>query len=528
LGVPIPIVGDQPRRDPQLGFDSYATALADAIRGGSPAQFTIGIYGPWGSGKSTLLNGIAAKLNDDQAVVPVLFDAWRYEATGHIILPLLHAVYSEVGNANNGRLVEKVRSALISLLRSVTISIGPVSIAGQGLVQSGSDTERIASLDAAFARPFADMQAIGSALDGQRIAVLIDDLDRCSAQNVVGLLEAINLVMDIPGFVFVLALDYDVLVQAVAERYPHASGHVFIEKMVQVPFRVPRLDLPDTNFLQQLIPDWHTRSALLPPNFEEIVRDVATLGLEANPRQIKRLVNSVLVLLRVANDRAITTDPRLLAGIVGLQLRWPAEYQEFADAVHAGAPDPAGVFERDNPPSLRRYSETFFAAGTSTELYRPYIQLAQSVAVAVAAERRPSVSPASLLPRHQAHMNDVVNDLVGRGYRLAGGSGVTLADIYVRRSDPDLRILVGDTFINFEVRVSEDTWRRFQSYSATNGASALQLDSNPGLMLRKIKESTSGLFGPQVRWTRFLADLVQQNSVFREVADAEAQLDHGV
>jgi RecA/RadA recombinase len=51
MGSPIQIVADVPSSSPRLGFETYAEALADAIRGGIPPQFTIGVYGPWGSGK---------------------------------------------------------------------------------------------------------------------------------------------------------------------------------------------------------------------------------------------------------------------------------------------------------------------------------------------------------------------------------------------------------------------------------------------------------------------------------------------
>jgi hypothetical protein len=47
----IPVIPDTPNPQPQLGFERYVEAIAAAIRGGLPARFTVGIYGPWGSGK---------------------------------------------------------------------------------------------------------------------------------------------------------------------------------------------------------------------------------------------------------------------------------------------------------------------------------------------------------------------------------------------------------------------------------------------------------------------------------------------
>ncbi len=237
MGDIIPIIGDIPSPDPKIGFESYATALADAIRGGNPAQFTIGIYGEWGSGKSSLLNAIAGQLEKyDSTVLTIRFDAWRYQTTSHIIIPLLHTIYNKIPEFDDKALTDKVGTALTSIVKSLTVKVGPVSVSGSGLLARKPSDK--AELDAEFAKPYADMRAITAALSGRRIAVLIDDLDRCSSGSMVAVLEAINLVMDTPGFVFVLALDYEVLTRAIEEHYPHASGHVFIEKMVQVPFRV--------------------------------------------------------------------------------------------------------------------------------------------------------------------------------------------------------------------------------------------------------------------------------------------------
>jgi hypothetical protein len=318
-----------------------------------------------------------------------------------------------------------------------------------------------------FTKPYNDMRAISQALDGRRIAVLIDDLDRCSPDKVVSLLEAINLVMDVPGFVFVLALDYDVLVRAVSERYPHASGHVFIEKMVQVPFRVPRLALPPEGFLAELIPDWMQRSKSLPSGFEDIAHDVATLGLEANPRQIKRLINSVMVLISVARDRDIPIDARILAGLVGVQLRWPAEYADLVQAVLADDPSPISIITPEDQPGLRVYSERFFAPNTSSDVLRPYLQLTQSVAVAEAAdiddlaelglkESRPAVEV------REEHKEELLETLRAQGYVER------TPNVYTHSRNRSFRVKFAKTVVRIEVKFPDGRWHLAMSYLLTN------------------------------------------------------------
>ncbi|MDR7187178.1 hypothetical protein J2X85_004250 [Microbacterium trichothecenolyticum] len=170
------------------------------------------------------------------------------------------------------------------------------------------------------------MRADAATLGSKRVVVLVDDLDRCSPANLVAVLETINNVMDINGFVFVLALDYEVLVQAILREYPHVSGHEFVEKMVQVPFRVPPLDLDDKSLLRDLLPNWNSLIALTGPDFDTVLIDVVRIALRGNPRQTKRLVNTFQILKRIVQDRGSVLDDALLVTVLGIQFGWPDEY----------------------------------------------------------------------------------------------------------------------------------------------------------------------------------------------------------
>ena len=503
----IPILGDTPSLAPRFGFETYVSALADAIRGGTPPQFTIGIYGPWGSGKSSLLNAIAEDLSRGDEVIPVLFDAWRYEGASHIIVPLLHAIYKKTQALRSPSLAEAVQAAMLSVIRGISISLGPLSVSGESLLPREARDE-ITNLDAAFAKPYAEMRAISDALNGRRIAVLIDDLDRCSSEKLVGLLEGINLVMDVPGFVFVLALDYDVLARAVASRYPHASGHVFIEKMVQVPFRVPRLELPREGFLTELIPDWEERVGSLPVKFEKIVYDVATLGLDVNPRQIKRLINSVLILLRIASARGVPVDIGVLTGIVGIQLRWPAEYQDFAEAVLADDANPLVPIRAEYVGSLRRYSEHLFQGDMSAEELRPYLQLTRAVAVdeglvstsVINDEETAAVASAVVL--RDSNKQELVNSLLSLGYLRSG-----IADVYVLARNPDFRVRFGKTVVRFEIRGEEGRWLGNSYLLTKDYAHAMRLAEDPREMVRTSLKDQMGGYHVRIApgWARELA-----------------------
>jgi KAP family P-loop domain len=87
------ILLDEPVERPALGFDQYAQAFTEIIRGSEPrfavGIFAVGIFGDRGSGKTTLMHAIRRRLDADETVVTLWFNAWRYEREAHLIVPLL-------------------------------------------------------------------------------------------------------------------------------------------------------------------------------------------------------------------------------------------------------------------------------------------------------------------------------------------------------------------------------------------------------------------------------------------------------
>ena len=390
-GAPAPevrIVSDQPAANPALGFKEYADALADAIRGGGPGRFTVGLYGPWGSGKSTLLAAIRSRLAEDRDVVVADFDAWRYAGSDHIIVPLLHSVHQAAHEAGLHDLERTLTRALESLVFSLNFRVAGVGVDTKN-IRSTWREGGLPALDTAFAAPFAALRKIPGTLGDRRIVVLIDDLDRCSPSSVVAILEAVNVVMDVERFVFVLALDFDVLTAAIREQFKHVGEpHVFVEKMVQIPFRVPPIDIDRPEFLEELVPDWKDHFEALPDVVGERLVEMARLGLERNPRQLKRLLNSFGVVRRIMQLKKLDVHDEVLLAVLALQLRWPEEYRAFQEEVLGGDDDPLGALRTDSTdPELDQFRSRFLDGVAETDKLRAVVGLAAAVTAA------PSVEP---------------------------------------------------------------------------------------------------------------------------------------
>jgi DNA polymerase III delta prime subunit len=154
------------------------------------------------------------------------------------------------------------------------------------------------------------------ALQGRRIFVFIDDLDRCLPESALEIFEAIKLFLDARGISYVVALDRDTIKKALAVRYgrPGESekGQLFldpdeyIEKTISLSFDLPKLSVEDA---QEIIAD-----AKLALSDDHILRIVHALG--TNPRRLRRFMNTLAVNFHIAKNcgtsGTLALDPKNL------------------------------------------------------------------------------------------------------------------------------------------------------------------------------------------------------------------------
>lgn len=371
----IPVIVDLPARDPQFSFRDYILALKACVLGGSEPRFTVGLYGPWGSGKSTILDALQGSLNaemdrlysefedfrekvrlregakaaskleyNDELIIPVRFEAWRHERAKALFPTLLELVGSEVENVRRKFYPNSEPSwyrNAFSMLRNVQ------HIAVAGLFEIGLREKVDGNSSTGASESVGDYAAAYRRLENftskdMRIVVLIDDLDRCSPNSVVDIIEAIRVFMDIPGFVFVLAVDYDVVIQAIQDRYQHVDAHRFIEKIVQVPFRIPVMQAEGNSAVKQLLPNWEDIQPQWFSDFDntEYLDDVITLCLKGNPRQSKRLLNSYMIARHIkwgdfegGFSVGGESMQKLLIASLTFQLCWPDVFSRFVETL---------------------------------------------------------------------------------------------------------------------------------------------------------------------------------------------------
>lgn len=314
-----------PSEAPVLGFDRISEAMSGIITSSDP-RFAIGIFGGWGSGKTTLMSALARRVEDEGAIV-VPFNAWRYEREAHLIVPLLDTLrerlvaWSENRSDKGERNAAKRAAGTIgrvsrSMVAGLSLTVGLLGSveASFSVLDALAEGERLRKEDAvkpgsfyhasflALRRAFADF--IGETEARQRIVVFVDDLDRCLPENALQVLESMKLFFDLPGFVFVVGLDHDVIEQVVETKYgkgeaglPSVRGSEYVKKIFQLPYRLPVLARGQVDaFLESAYAEASLDEAQQRDLQENVVPHLDYfLSRSANPREIKRFFNSYIV-----------------------------------------------------------------------------------------------------------------------------------------------------------------------------------------------------------------------------------------
>ncbi|NQE54251.1 hypothetical protein C5S29_11710 [ANME-1 cluster archaeon GoMg3.2] len=313
------IVVDTPTRD-GLGFQDYADALVNIIvDSGSP--FTIGILGEWGVGKTSLMQTMREKLNDEHGkdIIPIWFNAWRCERERNLaIIPLLQLLVSEIKD-------NKLRKAFIEILKSLQLKFslpGGVELSAGGVSQNQVEGDLY----------YAELDAIETTLKetDKKIVVFIDDLDRCAPDKILEVLESTKVFLDIKGFVYVLGLSPEVIVKAIEQKYEDMgiNGEDYLEKIVQIPFRIPDWNVTDRgDFLTDLVD-----KDKIDPTYKSTIgeyKDIIQEVIERTPRQVKRFINTYICEQEIFKEKELDQTIHLVLTI--LKFKWYNFYQKLFD-----------------------------------------------------------------------------------------------------------------------------------------------------------------------------------------------------
>ncbi len=306
-------------REDILGIEKYVKGLADFIRH-CPTPMSIAIQGDWGTGKTSIINRLQANLNqqkDGQTIIHLYFNTWQYSQFN-----MADDLYLSFASNLAQQLEEKAKvfDGLNQLRNKVidTFKLLSFSILKKAAPLDLSEMEKFINTEQERAKAVETLkkdfqEMVTCAVKGNgRLVIFIDDLDRLNPETAVELLEVIKLFMDVENCVFVLAVDYSVVVSGVRKKFgsdiSEAKCRSFFDKIIQLPFRMP-VESYDLKRLLQV----HLRN-YLDDNHIPALSGMISCILGANPRTFTRLANSFFLIYSVqsnSNERPPSREQEL-------------------------------------------------------------------------------------------------------------------------------------------------------------------------------------------------------------------------
>ncbi len=336
-----------------LDLSIHANSLIKYIEE-TDTPITIGIQGEWGSGKTSLINSIKHVLSEKTIYRQIWINSWEYSLLStpeESLMKIVSKIISELlGDDKEISMKDSLGGAAKAVFQ------GALRI-GAGAVGGMQGAEVAKELLDTKAKGISDLRKELSKLVNEikksqnqpfeKIIIYVDDLDRIEPKNAVSILELLKNIFNVEHCVFILAIDYQVVVKGLEHKFGKQTAEnewefrAFFDKIIQLPFMMPMGQYNIGKYVNKLLIDigFVEGEGLDTSAIREII--VRTVG--GNPRAIKRLVNSVSLIQIFSEtkaeadedepdrddiDKEVTEEQKkfLLFSLLCLQIAYPHIY----------------------------------------------------------------------------------------------------------------------------------------------------------------------------------------------------------
>lgn len=342
----------------EFQIQRYIDGLVEFIRY-SVSPLTIALQGEWGSGKTSLMNRLHKRLCiDSNDFKGININTWEYsmlsspeETVIKIIEKLIKSLatgkeqqtamekFSKWAKLSGGMAFRAVREA-------AKIAGGAVgSILVESLIKGDSDLEKKMTEEVSLAdlkKTLEDAIASHKKINKNGVLIFVDDLDRLNPPVAVEILELLKNIFSLKDCIFILAIDYEVVVKGLEPKFGKLTEknerefRSFFDKIIQVPFSLPVNNYhPELFIIEKLREINYIGNMKDIESFSKKINEIVNLTVGKNPRSIKRLINSISLINCITNadqsqaENKISQDPTgklINFAVVAIQISYPRIY----------------------------------------------------------------------------------------------------------------------------------------------------------------------------------------------------------
>ncbi len=325
-----------------LKVEKYSQALSNFITR-SDTPITIGLQGEWGTGKTSLMSLLLEDFNQKNIACSWV-NTWEYsmfrganETTPGVLKGMLEKLQESCNS--RGIKIKKENEAkfktaarfLGGLANQIIANQTGVNIkeAAEGSTSNQNPTAEIAEIKAMITELINEL-VLDTSNTIQKVVFFVDDLDRIPPGDAVEVLEALKNIFDIPNCIFILAIDYDVVVKGLESKFgPKTEENErefrsFFDKIIQVPFSMPTGTYDIENFLVEKL---NSIGIQISDIEKELYTKAVKHSIGFNPRSLKRYLNSFSLINHLKeieiNEEEPAGDDFMLFALLGIQISYP-------------------------------------------------------------------------------------------------------------------------------------------------------------------------------------------------------------
>lgn len=349
---------DVPRRHDQadlFGINVYQEALIEYIKL-TDTPITIALQGEWGSGKTSLMNQLKYELceNDGAPYFPVWINTWQHslmKTPSQAIMSILEGCINQIGLLNPDKQKweesKKVIGTVFKTIAKVGSKVAVSTIGADGdsvddLFEGNGESSDITKLKNEIAKMID--AALKEAPDKIGFTFYIDDLDRIDPPVAVEILELLKNIFDLEKCVFILAIDYDVVIKGLRSKFGELTDknerefRAFFDKIIQLPFSMPVASYNVDTFLVDSLKKigFCSEEELAKEGVAETLSEIAQLSVGCNPRSLKRLMNTLSLISIInnklkGNEEMANQNKMLNFALVCMQIAYPFIYNQLTE-----------------------------------------------------------------------------------------------------------------------------------------------------------------------------------------------------